>query len=805
MQVMIIKALRKSLVSVLLLALLINFSPLTDSKSYSEVIVEFEPVVGNVEYYIDSKLTQLRSLGYDFDIVDMLHNVMQGAVISISSDQVDRLKNEDIVSNVYTEKFLQTNLDKSLKLIGVDKIASLSDSFGRQLTGEGVRIAVVDTGIDYTHRDLLGFGDNGRVIGGYDFLERDNEPVDTDGHGTLVAGIIAADGAAKGVAPKAQLFAYRVASEGSYVSTNEMIRALDRAVDDQIDIVNISLGLDYVSEEIDRAVENLVKSGIVVVAAAGNNGEMGKGIGSPASARSAISVGASLNNVTSGDASSLASTLLIKGDPTRYEVVPMVGSAIAEVKGNLVFAKFAREGDVANMDLNGAIVLAERGGEFVHVDGKQQMEIVYFSEKEYNVARKGAAALIVYNNMPGIFYGKLAHEGTPPNYKPSIPVVSISREDGLQIKELIDKGHITAELRVFYDPDIVAPFSSRGPVSPFYMKPDLVAPGAFINSTTIGNSYNVTSGTSFAAPHVTGAAALLLQKNPELKPSDIASILVTTAEPVTDAYGIPYPFEDAGAGRLNVDSALKSNIIASPYYAIMYLSSASDEASRTIELRSIEGEFGDLSISFGGPSIGHDEPVMLSASIEGFSTNGDIFKVNSTNANLTIKAKLVGNMTDKFEARVYVWSAQNKISIPIIVYADEATVNASNKDGRIWLSIDMQDRWKFAKVKVTNPDKGSQSVTLTPSSNLSSVPARSVGEHWIEADVVTDNGDVKGFSTLFVSDTSPDGTFTDYLTIYGIPSKEIFMIAAFLSIAAAVAFIWARKNGSKEGTLPSIP
>ena len=797
MKMMIIKALRKSLVALLSLVLLINFSPSLGSDSYVEVIVEFEPVVGDVEHQIDSRLVQLRSLGYDFDVVGKLHNVMYGAVITILSDQVERLKNEDIVSNVYPEKFLRTNLDRSLKLIDVDKISSLRDSLGRQLTGEGVRVAVVDTGIDYTHKDLLGFGENSKIAGGYDFLERDNEPMDTDGHGTLVAGIIAADGEAKGVAPKAQLFAYRVASEGSYVSTNDMIRALDRAVDDHIDIVNISLGLDYVSEEIDRAVENLVKNGIVVVAAAGNNGQMQKGIGSPASAQNAISVGASLNNVTA----SLASTLKIEGDATRYDVTPMMDSALANepIKGKLVYANFAREDDVADMDLKGAIVFAERGGELMQVDGKEQMEIVYFSDKEYNVARKGAAALIVYNNMPSIFYGKLKHDAAAPDYKPSIPVVSISREEGLRIKEIMDRGDVTAELKVFYDPDIVAPFSSKGPVSPFYLKPDLLAPGAFVNSTMIGNSYNLTSGTSFAAPHVTGAAALLLQKSPELEPAEVASILVTTAEPVTDAYGVPYPFEVAGAGRLNVASALESNIIAIPHYAVIHLSSSNPEVSKTIELRPIDGDLGELEF-FGTPTISFDwdhEPIVLSANIE---------KTNGTNANLKINAKLHESVNGKFEGRIYLW-AQNKISIPVIVYVDEATVNANNKDGRIWLSIDAPDRWKFAKVVITNPDvKSTQSVTLTPSSNLSSVPARSVGEHWIEADVITYNGDVKGFSVLYVEDANPDGIFTDYLTMYGIPMKEAFMIVAFLGIAVVIAFVWIRKNGSKEETLfPSAP
>ena len=272
---MIDKVWQKGVVALLGFALLLNFAPSLAKSNYVEVIVEFKAS----ESSIDSDLIHLNELGYDFEVVDILHNAMNGAVIKIAADQVERLKQEDTVINVYKEKFLKANLENSLKLIGADSISSYRDPFGKELTGEGIKVAVVDTGIDYTHQDLFGFGEDGKVVYGYDFLERDNEPMDTDGHGTLVAGIIAADGRLKGVAPKAELVAYRIASEGSYVSTNDMIRALDRAVDDGIDVVNISLGLDYVSEEIDKAVENLVKKGVVVIAAAGNNGQTSKTIG----------------------------------------------------------------------------------------------------------------------------------------------------------------------------------------------------------------------------------------------------------------------------------------------------------------------------------------------------------------------------------------------------------------------------------------------------------------------------------------------------------------------------------------------
>ena len=777
-----ISAWRYGLAALLILVLFPNFiTSLASSDERIQVIVEFNSP------YTDFNLSYLKILGYQFEVIDKLHNVMNGAVIITTPDQINRLKNESTVSNVYEEKFLETHLDKSLKLIGADHITA-RDSNGRELSGEGVRVAVIDTGIDYTHPDLLGFGKNGKVVDGYDFLEKDNAPMDTDGHGTLVAGIIAADGRVKGVAPKAELIAYRIASEGNYVSTADMLRALDRAVDDNINVVNISLGLDYVSEEIDDAIEKLVSKGVVVVTAAGNNGQA-KHIGSPSSAPSAISVGASINNVTM----SAVSTLKNNNDDTRFAVTPMVGSVTTDksVSGKLVFGGFATSDDIESVDVKGAIVLVERGGPVRNVDGKEQADVVYFSDKETNVVRKGAAALVIYNNMPGPYYGTLINDKSLPNYKPTIPVVSISMEEGLMLKKLIEKGDVNAELRVFYDPDVVAPFSSRGPVSPFYLKPTLVAPGVFINSTSLRGSYNVTSGTSFAAPHVTGAVALLLQKSPELKPSEVASILATTAKPVSDAYGSPYSFDVTGAGRLDVDAALKTDIIATPYYAVIHLSTG-EEVSRTIELKSMGGMFGKIEVS-----TDWNKPIPLDVHIE---------SIDNDKANLIVSSKLSEHLSGKYEGRVYVESQKSKISIPVIIYADEAGVNATNKDGKIWLSIGAQESWKFAKVKITNTeDRHSYSVTLTPSNNLLSIPARSAGEHWIEADVTTSYGDAKGFSVLYVNDTSPDGLFYDYLNgIYGIPFKEAFMIVAFLGIATAVVYTWTRRNGSEHHATESL-
>src|SRR3972149_1323122 len=117
-------------------------------------------------------------------------------------------------------------LDKSVPYIGTTHLMELG------FDGTGIKIAVIDTGVDYNHPDLFGFGPDGKVIGGYDFIENDDSPLDTNGHGTEVAGIIAANGNLRGVAPNAKILAYRVSDTGNSVSSDLIIKAVERAVQD---------------------------------------------------------------------------------------------------------------------------------------------------------------------------------------------------------------------------------------------------------------------------------------------------------------------------------------------------------------------------------------------------------------------------------------------------------------------------------------------------------------------------------------------------------------------------------------------
>ncbi len=173
-------------------------------------------------------------------------------------------------------------------------------------TGAGTRIAVIDTGIDYTHTTLgAGFGNGFKVVDGYDFVNEDSDPLDDNGHGTHVAGIIAGEGESwHGVAPEASLLAYKVLDEDGSGWDSWVLAAIERALDpdnnpltdDTVDAINLSLGSGAGSDTqhpVTLAVEHAIRAGVVCVVAAGNAGHLGKAsIAAPGNALSAITVGA---------------------------------------------------------------------------------------------------------------------------------------------------------------------------------------------------------------------------------------------------------------------------------------------------------------------------------------------------------------------------------------------------------------------------------------------------------------------------------------------------------------------------------
>ena len=663
-----------------------------------------------------------------------------------------------VTTQLQTQDEISTLVNNSGPHIGT----TVAHNYG--LDGSGIIVSVIDTGVDFTHPDLLGLGLEGKIIGGYDFIDNDETPEDSNGHGTQVAGIIASNGELKGIAPNSKILAYRVSEDGESVSSNLIIKAIEKSIEDNANIINISLGINQTNTKLDQVVTKAVQNNIFVVTAAGNFGPESSTIGSPAINPDVITTGATFNDVSS----SLVSTFKIKEQ--QFNIFPMVGTQPLEepITAQIIFGKYGRAQDISAIDVEDSILLVERGSDI-------EDEIVFFSDKERNASDSGAKAIIVYNSEPGIFFGELIHEFVDEDYNPTIPTLSMSREDGLVIKQML-QSHTKGTLDVFYHPDFVAFFSSRGPVSPFYMKPDIVAPGAFINTTDAGGNYKIVSGTSFAAPHVAGTAALVLQKNPQLTPEELKSILMTTSDMVSNEYNERFPVEVAGSGRINAAKAIDSELIIIPPNLIFNLSAYNQIQTKDLEITGID-----------------DQPVLVR-----FENNHVVdFDYNLKRENLTITAKLsqqgIKYNWGEFESRMIISYNDVEYNIPIIVRVNEATILVNEDDGILSFDVSGHPSWSYAKITITNKetqDIFTESITPTKKSELT---VYQPGEYWIEANIK----EIDGLSskTLDVYETikiEKAGENQSFVNAFNLPEKPILIITAVM-IITVVAGIFIRK------------
>jgi len=638
-----------------------------------------------------------------------------------------------------SENEIRTYLDKSVPYIGTE-IPRMNG-----IDGTGIKVAVIDTGVDFNHPDLFGWGPDGKVIGGHNFINEGQPPMDTNGHGTQVAGVIAADGQAKGVAPKAKILAYKVSENGEGVSSDLIIRAIEKAIEDDADVINISLGVNKTNAKIERAVNHALEKEIFVVTAAGNDGPGLGTIGSPGRNHGSVTVGATYNNLTS----SLVATLEVNEKP--FTVIPMVGSSKLQdpITGKIIFAGYGKVKDYEDLNVKDAIVIVERGSD---VEG----EMLYFSIKESNAANAGAKALIVYNNAPGIFLGELIHEFMDPDYSPQIPVVSIDRAEGLEIIESIkEENH--ASMHLFYNPDFVAHFSSRGPVSPFYIKPEIVAPGAYINTTQNNAGYNFTSGTSYAAPHLSGAAALLLQKNPLFHHHEIKSLLLTTVKPVSDAYGQQFSLNDAGAGRLDVENAYGAKIIIMPPNFVISVSLDDRIAEKKLVLKLIEGTLDNFDVKFEGPEF-----IKFAHILEG--------------NNLQIKMSMTEENFGDHEGKIIIHHDGTHYTIPFLVHYTQGSVSVIQQNQKLSFEIYHPDEWNFAKISVTNSKDGKVYTTTMLPNKKATVEIYENSEYWIDAKIRTNQNTTSAYNTIGITTISENIQRWDI----DIPEKQIGIIAVIV-------------------------
>lgn len=549
----------------------------------------------------DKVIPALRGKGAT--VVSQMQSAINGVGVQVARKDVAALRTVPGVVAVRSVTTYSLDNATSVPYLGTPQVWQ---DTGR--TGTGVKVAVIDTGIDYTHLDLGGPGTaaawndahnnqaaapkpaNGwgvRVKGGWDFVgdaynanvagstpKPDPNPIDCNGHGSHVAGTVGGSGVnadgtrytgpydastpshpfkvGPGVAPTVDLYALKVF--GCAGSTNVVVEAIDWAVANGMDVVNMSLGSPYgTTGDADAvAASNAVAAGVVVVASAGNAGPNPYLVGSPSTGRGVISVaandssagfpGATLTvNGASIEAINANGINPLPAGPLKVVVLPGLGCSVDEY----VAAGIRPGGNQIAVTTRGNCARVARA--------------VY-------AQKAGAAAVIMINNAADLppYEGPITENpDTGEQYNVTIPLLGVRMTDAPTLRAA-QGAELTMVAKQISNPGYqhLASFSSGGARSgDSGLKPSVTAPGVSIVSAGVGtgNGPATISGTSMAAPHVAGVAALAVQSHPGWSASDIASSIVNTADPGRVA---GYRLTLGGEGLVSPANAVRASVVA---------------------------------------------------------------------------------------------------------------------------------------------------------------------------------------------------------------------------------------------------
>ncbi|MCP5095269.1 MAG: S8 family serine peptidase [Chloroflexi bacterium] len=543
---------------------------------------------GRIHAQQSDLIDQASRLDGNAQVLGQARNALNAVMLDVDADALAELAlNSDVVS-IHKIVDYEMDLSETVPYIGGTAVQNAG------YDGTGVRVAVLDSGVDYYHAHLGGSGDpadyaaddpnvieagtfpTAKVVGGYDFtgsvwpngpVAFDPDPIDDGpaaGHGTHVADIIGGGG---GVAPGADIYAVKVCSSvSSSCSGVALIAGMDFAMDpngdgnvnDAVDIINMSLGSNYgtaFDDDLSQAVETAASVGVLTVSSAGNGSDKPYITGSPSNTPSALGVAQTavpsavqaLMEVTAP--ASIADLYFAAFQPWS---VPLAGVIEAPViygdgAGNNLngCAPFGS-------DLSGYIVLVDRGA-------------CNFTLKIKNVGDAGGLIGIIGLVAPGDPFS--GGDGGDPT---TIPGYMISQNDSNALKAGLPDTYAR------FDPSTGLPLimhmvgsSSRGPsIQTNLIKPEIGAPGASVSATAgTGTGEGPFGGTSGASPMVAGSAALLMDAYPNRSWAEIRAVLVNNGE--TDIInkaaiggGELAPITRIGGGEVRVDRALESPIAA---------------------------------------------------------------------------------------------------------------------------------------------------------------------------------------------------------------------------------------------------
>ena len=503
----------------------------------------------------------------------------------------------EITPNSYFIDPMDVFMRGTLEVFEIDEVR---EKLG--LRGKGIRIGVIDTGIDYNHpvfhSSRIELPEGGYGFRGYDFIDMDEDPMETlpgerwghpgTDHGTHVAGIIAA------IAPDATYFAYRVLApnaQGHVTNVGASVHnAIEAAHTARLDVLNLSIGA-FVNAPFDAAVYMLnlaVLDGINIAIASGNNGNYGwyshntPGVGSlPISVGNAETGGFGQYTMTgSPTIDGKPVELSLRGwgwmnDPMsfpgdyNFETFGII-SELAEIEPGDVNAWVKNHPVYSQVDLDkNTIAVMSRGG-----------LVSFVKNHAFAAAINAAGVIIVDHDDDDLFYGRTPVDGILgwariPTWFASYD----SRELFGTPEKAGEKGVITMGA-MSYTPlnDVMGRSSSHGPVwGTYHIKPDIVAPGTNVMSTMpafksnldenthdFSGAFALMTGTSMASPSIAGVLALMAEHFPEMKPHEIKARIMNTARPMSDEYSV----RTIGAGFARPLLALTQESVATVEHGV---------------------------------------------------------------------------------------------------------------------------------------------------------------------------------------------------------------------------------------------
>ncbi|WP_296138029.1 S8 family serine peptidase [uncultured Tessaracoccus sp.] len=517
-----------------------------------------------------------RGVGVDVEVDKEYRKVWHGAAVTVDTKDAAKLGRVKGVEGVFPVLKVERPVRDAEPTVEYGKQLTGADVANRELglTGKGVKVGIIDSGIDYNHPDFGGAGVNDertgfpgpRVRFGHDFVGDDYDsgsedeartvprpdafPDDCGGHGSHVAGIVGARGTVTGVAPEVTFGAYRVFGCDGSSSSDIIVEAMERAYADGMDVVNMSLGASYAtwpSYPTAVAADRLVARGVAVVVSQGNEGAGGTfSGGAPAVAHGVISVGSVDNSAYLADFVTTAGGTDAPFSPSSGSPEWPTGARLTLVAADPVDGCDG----VAPASGDGQVLLVQRG-------------TCTFHDKALAAQEAGYAGAFIANNTDGIINATV--EGDPAI---TIPVATMLRADGDRLRAELAAGPVefttSTEPRRFDNPTggLQSDFSSYGLAADLTLTPDVSAPGGSIHSTypLEKGGYATLGGTSMAAPHVAGAAALLLEARPGLAPADVRTALQNTADPFVwsgePGGGTLEPVHRQGAGMIDIPQAV---------------------------------------------------------------------------------------------------------------------------------------------------------------------------------------------------------------------------------------------------------